>query len=108
MASKIQAKAATRAAAMKRPLHGAHMAIAEGVSEALIRGRDTGCECVQIFTKSSRQWVSKPYAEEEVAAFRRVLRETGIKMVIAHDSYLINMGAPDESMRKKAVAGFID
>jgi deoxyribonuclease IV len=101
-------KSARREPAMTRPLLGAHMSIAGGVSEALIRGRDTGCECVQIFTKSSRQWVSKPYAEEEVAAFRRVLRETGIKMVIAHDSYLINMGAPDESMRKKSVAGFID
>jgi deoxyribonuclease IV len=116
MASKVEAKSAKRATgksarrepAMTRPLLGAHMSIAGGVSEALIRGRDTGCECVQIFTKSSRQWVSKPYAEEEVAAFRRVLRETGIKMVIAHDSYLINMGAPDESMRKKSVAGFID
>ncbi len=93
---------------MKRPLLGAHMSIAGGVSEALIRARDTGCECVQIFTKSSRQWVSKPYAKEEVANFKRVLGETGIKTVIAHDSYLINLGAPDENMRKKSLAGFID
>lgn len=84
------------------------MSIAGGVSEALIRGRDTGCECVQIFTKSSRQWVAKPYAKEEVAAFKRVLGETGIRMVVAHDSYLINMGAPDEGLRKKSVKGFID
>ena len=101
-------KSAKREPTMTRPLLGAHMSIAGGVSEALIRGRDTGCECVQIFTKSSRQWVSKPYANEEVAAFKRVLGETGIKMVIAHDSYLINMGAPDENMRRKSVAGFID
>jgi deoxyribonuclease-4 len=93
---------------MKRPLLGAHMSIAGGVSEALIRARDTGCECVQIFTKSSRQWVSKPYPKEEVANFKRVLAETGIKTVIAHDSYLINLGAPDENMRKKSLAGFID
>ena len=84
------------------------MSIAGGVSEALIRARDTGCECVQIFTKSSRQWVSKPYAKTEVEAFKRVLGETGIKLVVAHDSYLINLGAPDEAMRKKSVAGFID
>ena len=111
MASKREGKNATahdRATGLKRPLLGAHMSIAGGVSEALIRGRDTGCECVQIFTKSSRQWVSKPFAREEVENFKRALGETGIKMVIAHDSYLINMGAPDESMRKKSVAGFID
>jgi deoxyribonuclease-4 len=107
-AGREAARSAKRETGITRPLLGAHMSIAGGVSEALIRGRDTGCECVQIFTKSSRQWVSKPYAKEEVAAFRRVLGETGIKMVIAHDSYLINMGAPDENMRKKSVAGFID
>jgi len=28
--------------------------------------------------------------------------------VIAHDSYLVNLGAPDEALRKKSVAGFID
>jgi deoxyribonuclease-4 len=111
MSSKVEAKGAgggKRATEMKRPLLGAHMSIAGGVSEALIRARDTGCECVQIFTKSSRQWVSKPYTKEEVESFRRRLLESGIKLVIAHDSYLINMGAPDEAMRKKSVAGFID
>src|ERR1700722_5585376 len=110
MASKVAAQTATdfkRAAGSKRPLLGAHMSIAGGVSEALIRARDSGCECVQIFTKSSRQWVSKPYAKEEVEAFRRVLGETRIKQVVAHASYLINLGAPDEAMRKKSVSGFI-
>jgi deoxyribonuclease-4 len=84
------------------------MSIAGGVSEALLRGHQTGCECIQIFTKSSRQWASKPYSKEEIAAFHLRQRETGIKMVIAHDSYLLNLGAPDEKLRKRSVAGFID
>lgn len=84
------------------------MSIAGGVSEALNRGRDTGCECVQIFTKSSRQWASKPLREEDIAAFKRAQRETGIDRVVAHDSYLLNLGAPDTTLRKRSVAGFID
>ncbi|MGH7935187.1 MAG: deoxyribonuclease IV [Candidatus Binataceae bacterium] len=92
----------------KRPLLGAHMSIAGGVGEALTRGRNTGCECVQIFTKSSRQWASKPLSEEDIAAFKRAQRETGIETVIAHDSYLLNLGAPDENLRKRSVGGFID
>jgi len=111
MTPKGEAKRAVgskRAAGMKRPLLGAHMSIAGGVSEALIRGRDTGCECVQIFTKSSRQWASKPYAKEDVETFKRVLGETGIKMVVAHDSYLLNLGAPDGNLRKRSVGGFVD
>ena len=91
-----------------RPLLGAHMSIAGGVAESVGRGKSIGCDCIQIFTKSSRQWKSKPYTEEEIAAFRRNLRESDIGCVIAHDSYLVNLGAPDEALRKKSVAGFID
>ncbi|HVN88485.1 MAG TPA: deoxyribonuclease IV [Candidatus Binataceae bacterium] len=93
---------------LKRPLLGAHMSIAGGVSQALLRGRDAGCECVQIFTKSSRQWAAKPYTKDEIESFKTNLRETGIKMVVAHDSYLVNMGATEAALRKKSIAGVID
>ena len=84
------------------------MSIAGGVSEAFARGKEAGCECIQIFTKSSRQWASKPYTEEEIAAFKRAQSETGIRIVVAHDSYLLNLGAPDEKLRQRSVGGFID
>jgi deoxyribonuclease-4 len=92
----------------KHPLIGAHMSIAGGPAEALTRGHQLDCECIQIFTKSSRQWASRPYTAEEVEAFKRNQRETGIKMVIAHDSYLLNLGAPDAALRRKSIFGFID
>ena len=91
-----------------RPLLGAHMSIAGGVAEALKRGGEVGCECIQIFTKSSRQWASKPLTEEEIAAFRAAREATGIASVIAHDSYLLNLGAPDEALRRRSVGAFID
>lgn len=93
---------------VRRPLLGAHMPTTGGVSEALPRGSKVGAECIQIFTRSARQWMSKPYAEEEVAAFRRNQAESAIVVVIAHDSYLINLGAPDERLRKRSIGGFID
>jgi len=91
-----------------RPLLGAHMSIAGEVGQALIRGKQVGCDCIQIFTKSSRQWASKPYTKEEIERFKHNLVETGIAMVIAHDSYLVNMGAPDKAMRLKSVEAVID
>jgi len=91
-----------------RPLLGAHMSIAGSVGEALLRGKQAGCECIQIFTKSARQWASKPYSPDEIATFKRNQKETGIARVIAHDSYLLNLGAPDENLRKRSVAGFVD
>jgi deoxyribonuclease IV len=92
----------------ERPLLGAHMSIAGEVGEALLRGQQIGCDCIQIFTKSSRQWASKPFSEENIANFKRNQRKSGIAMVIAHDSYLLNLGAPDERLRKRSVEGFID
>lgn len=83
------------------------MSIAGSVGESFLRGKQAGCECIQIFTKSSRQWASKPFSQEEIADFKRNKKETGIS-VIAHDSYLLNLGAPDEKLRKRSVAGFID
>ena len=91
-----------------RPLLGAHMSIGGGVGEALLRGQSVGCECIQIFTKSARQWASKPYADEEVKVFRRRQAEVGIEVVVAHDSYLLNLGAPDERLRKRSIGGFVD
>jgi deoxyribonuclease-4 len=96
------------AASSTRPLLGAHVSIAGGVAEALVRGKALGCESIQIFTKSSRQWKARAYTEDEIAAFRRNRKETGIDSIIAHDSYLLNLGSPDEALRKKSVAAFID
>jgi deoxyribonuclease IV len=91
-----------------RPLLGAHVSIAGGVSQAPGRGNQIGCECIQIFTKSSRQWAAKPYPAEEIEAFKQARKETGIQMVVAHGSYLVNLGAPGEELRKKSINAFID
>ncbi len=91
-----------------RPMLGAHMSIAGEVGEALTRGKQVGCDCIQIFTKSSRQWASKPLTKEEIEKFKHNRIETGITTVIAHDSYLVNLGAPDNAMRTRSVKGFID
>jgi deoxyribonuclease-4 len=90
------------------PLLGAHMSIAGGVGNALLLGKKVECEAIQIFTKSSRQWAAKPYTKEEIELFRFNRKETGIATVIAHDSYLLNLGSPDEALRKRSLAAFID
>lgn len=90
------------------PLLGAHMSIAGGVSNALLDGKRVNCDIVQIFTKSSRQWAAQPYSQEEIERFFHNQKETGISTVIAHDSYLLNLGSPDGSLRKKSVHAFID
>ncbi len=90
------------------PLLGAHMSIAGGVENALLAGARAQCDAIQMFTKSSRQWAAEPYSTEAIQIFQRSQQETGIVKVIAHDSYLLNLGSPDEGLRKKSIRAFID
>jgi deoxyribonuclease-4 len=90
------------------PLLGAHMSIAGGVGNALLLGAKVQCDAIQIFTKSSRQWACKPYSEEEIAQYQENQKTTGIKKVIAHDSYLLNLGSPDGVLRQRSILAFID
>ena len=90
------------------PLLGAHMSIAGGVDKSLFLGKTVDCDAIQIFTKSSRQWAAKPYTKEEIELFDLNRKATGITTVIAHDSYLLNLGSPDAALRKRSVAAFID
>jgi deoxyribonuclease-4 len=84
------------------------MSIAGGVGNAFLEGKKVDCDAIQIFTKSSRQWAAKPYTKEEIEQFHINRKETGIGAVIAHDSYLLNMGSPDAGLRQRSVTGFID
>lgn len=90
------------------PLLGAHMSIAGGVGNAFLEGKKVACDAIQIFTKSSRQWASKPYTKEEIELFHINRKETGIGAVVAHDSYLLNMGSPDAALRTRSIAAFVD
>ena len=91
----------------ERPLLGAHVSIAGGVSRiAGARPADRLRMHPDFHQVARANGLSKPYSEEEIEAFKRAQAETGIKMVIAHDSYLLNLGAPDEKLRKHSVDGF--
>jgi len=89
-------------------LIGAHMSIAGGAHRAFARGEETGCAAIQVFTKNASQWRAKPIAEAEAAAFRAAWQASAIGPVIAHDSYLINLAATDETMWQKSIAAFLD
>lgn len=84
-------------------LLGAHMSISGGVEKALYRGAEIGCNTVQIFTGSNRQWSSKEFSQDEINAFMNAQKETGINSVISHASYLINLGSRSHDIVQKSV-----
>jgi len=82
------------------------MSIAGGVDKAPFRGREVGCDAIQIFTKSNRQWRARPLGDDEVEAFWTNLKAAGIGPVMAHDCYLVNLAAPVAAVWKRSVAAF--
>lgn len=97
-----------RPAAGHLPPLGAHHSIAGGLSRAVERAVETGCDCLQVFTRNINQWAVKPLDETEAEAFRAAVRAAGLKLVVAHDSYLINPAAADAALRKKSIAALAE
>lgn len=85
---------------------GAHMSIAKGLHLAFERGKLTGCDTIQIFTRNSNQWRAKPLTDEEISSFKEGLEASGIAPVIAHNIYLINLASPKPSLYDKSQATF--
>lgn len=84
------------------------MSAAGGVHQALLTAARFGCATVQLFTKNNNQWVGKPQTADDVALFRKTLRQTKLKFPTAHDSYLINLASPQQELWRKSIEAFID
>jgi deoxyribonuclease-4 len=87
---------------------GAHMPTAGGLHKALSSGQRIGCDAVQLFTASPRQWNSPPLDEAKVHLFRRMVDATGLYPLIAHDSYLINLATQDPALLEKSRRAFLE
>ena len=81
---------------------GAHESIAGGLYKAFERAQAATCDAVQIFVKSNRSWAVNPLTQDEIAQFKTKAEETGIAPVVAHTSYLLNLGTPDELLWEKS------
>jgi deoxyribonuclease-4 len=90
------------------PRLGAHLSIAGGLPRAVDRAEASGCQALQIFTKSAGQWRARELPAEEIALFRRRVRETKIRPVVAHNSYLINVAAADRALRRQSIAALLE
>ena len=88
------------------PLLGAHMSIAGGLHLAFVRLREVRGEALQIFLRNERRWHTPPLAPEAVATFRRAHEQSGRLPLAAHDSYLINLAAPDPAVRDRSIDAF--
>ncbi|HEX6089650.1 MAG TPA: deoxyribonuclease IV [Gemmatimonadales bacterium] len=86
---------------------GAHVSTQGGVQSAPGRGVTIGATAVQIFTKTPNQWRDPVITPEGRDAFRTGWAASGIRTIVVHDSYLINLASPDSALSSRSVESFI-
>lgn len=84
------------------------MSIAGGLHLAVERIRKVCGESLQIFAKNQRQWHGTDLDEESAARFRSAVANADRLVVAVHDTYLVNLASPDETIQRKSVETFAD
>ena len=89
---------------------GAHVSASGGVELAPANAHAIGADAFALFTKNQRQWVSKPLTTESIELFKKNCADFGFEpeYILPHDSYLINLGHPEEEGLTKSRNAFLD
>ncbi|MDA8139359.1 MAG: deoxyribonuclease IV [Desulfobacteraceae bacterium] len=89
---------------------GAHVSTSGGVEFAPLNAKAIGATAFGLFTKNQRQWQAKPLTAQSIEAFKANCTQAGYDAshILPHDSYLINLGHPEEEGLAKSRAAFLD
>ena len=89
---------------------GPHVSASGGVENAPLFAHELGATAFALFTKNQRQWKSAPLTEQSIRLFKERCAEFGYSanQILPHDSYLINLGQPDDSTLPKSRDAFLD
>ncbi|MDR0332614.1 MAG: deoxyribonuclease IV [Dysgonamonadaceae bacterium] len=89
---------------------GAHVSTSGGVENAPLNAHAIGAKAFALFTKNQRQWSAAPLTEKNIEFFKSRCEEYGFSPnhILPHDSYLINLGHPEEEGLNKSRTAFLD
>ncbi|MFZ0241742.1 MAG: deoxyribonuclease IV [Desulfobacterales bacterium] len=89
---------------------GAHVSAAGGVKNAPLNAKAIGATAFALFTKNQRQWKTRPLTDESIRRFKENCAAEGYTadQILPHDSYLINLGHPEQAGLEKSRTAFID
>src|ERR1017187_7182012 len=85
---------------------GIHTSTAGGVTNAAERAYRLGCNALQIFSSSPRQW--KPYdlAPEQRDEMIRLRAQYDLRPLVIHANYLVNLAGGNPEFHAKSIAAF--
>ncbi|MDH6343943.1 deoxyribonuclease-4 [Parabacteroides sp. PFB2-12] len=89
---------------------GAHVSATGGVENAPVNAQEIGAKAFALFTRNQRQWKSAPLTKKSIELFKERCAEYGFqsKHILPHDSYLINLGHPEQEGLQKSREAFLD
>src|SRR5436853_6605204 len=85
---------------------GIHTSIAGGVQNAAERAYRLGCNTFQIFSTSPRQWQPYDLSRPQCDQMNRLRKKYGLKPLVIHTNYLINLASMTEQFLAKSVEAF--
>ena len=88
---------------------GAHVSASGGVQNAPVNAKAIGATAFALFTKNQRQWFAKELTDAEIEEFKSNCQKLGYTadQILPHDSYLINLGSPEEEGLEKSRQSFV-
>ncbi|RKZ28733.1 deoxyribonuclease IV [bacterium] len=92
-------------------LLGAHMSIAGGVQNSLVRAEKLGCTAMQIFLKQPRKLFDREISYESIEEWKKNLKKIKtipIDAILAHTGYLINLAVPDDEKWESYISAMAD
>ncbi len=89
-------------------MFGSHLSIAGGMHKAVLSAQALGMDTVQVFTKNQQQWKCKPLEQAAIDTWTQHCQTAGFTQTVSHDSYLINLASPDETLWRKSIDLFIE
>jgi deoxyribonuclease IV len=87
---------------------GAHVSTSGGIHTAIDRIEAFGGESVQVFTQSPRTWRPTNHDPANFERFKTRRAEAGVKGVLCHALYLVNLAATDDDVYEKSVASLVN
>ena len=82
---------------------GAHFSIAGGLHKAVFTASEYGCTALQVFTKNASTWKERTLSSHDIEQFDVARKQSGVKSICSHTSYLINLASPERNKYERSV-----
>lgn len=89
---------------------GAHVSASDGIANTPLKAHEIGAKAFALFTRQPQRWKSSALKPADIELFKKHCGEYGYSAahILPHDSYLINLGAPDAEKLAKSREAFLD